>query len=51
MAYFRLHRRFKILPGVRINLAKTGPSLSLGTNDDAITPSTTRLIHRYQAPP
>jgi hypothetical protein len=32
MAYLRFHRRLKLLPGVRLNLAKTGPSLGLGTN-------------------
>jgi hypothetical protein len=30
MGYFRFHRSFKVMPGVRVNLAKTGPSLSLG---------------------
>jgi hypothetical protein len=30
MGYFRLHRSKQILPGVRLNLAKTGPSVSLG---------------------
>jgi hypothetical protein len=30
MGYFRFHRSKQILPGVRLNLAKTGPSVSLG---------------------
>jgi hypothetical protein len=32
MAYLRFHKARQLLPGVRLNLAKTGPSLSLGTN-------------------
>ena len=28
--YFRFHRAKQILPGVRLNMAKTGPSLSVG---------------------
>jgi len=30
MGYFRLHKSRGILPGIRINLSKSGPSLSLG---------------------
>ena len=30
MAYTRFHKSLKLLPGVRLNIAKTGPSLSLG---------------------
>jgi hypothetical protein len=30
MAYFRFHKSRSILPGVRINLSKSGPSLSVG---------------------
>jgi Protein of unknown function (DUF4236) len=30
MGYFRFHRSKQILPGVRLNLAKNGPSVSLG---------------------
>jgi hypothetical protein len=30
MGYFRFHRSKRILPGVRLNLAKNGPSVSLG---------------------
>lgn len=30
MGYFRFHKSFKVMPGMRVNLAKTGPSLSLG---------------------
>ena len=30
MAYLRFHRSIRLLPGVRINLAKTGRRLSLG---------------------
>ncbi len=30
MGYFRFHRSKQILPGVRLNLAKSGPSVSLG---------------------
>jgi hypothetical protein len=32
MAYLRLHKRISLIPGLRLNLAKTGPSLGLGTN-------------------
>jgi hypothetical protein len=32
MAYLRFHRALKLMPGMRLNLAKTGPSLSLGMN-------------------
>ena len=30
MAYFRFHKSLGILPGLRINLSKSGPSLSVG---------------------
>ena len=30
MAYFRFHKSRGILPGIRVNLSKSGPSLSLG---------------------
>jgi hypothetical protein len=30
MAFFRFHKSKSILPGVRVNLAKSGPSLSVG---------------------
>lgn len=30
MAYLRFHRGMRLLPGVRLNLSKSGPSLSLG---------------------
>ena len=30
MAYLRFHRSVRLLPGLRLNLVKTGPSLSLG---------------------
>jgi Protein of unknown function (DUF4236) len=30
VGYFRFHRSKKILPGVRLNLAKSGPSVSVG---------------------
>ena len=27
---FRIHKSFKLLPGIKINLSKSGPSLSVG---------------------
>ena len=30
MAYFRFHKSLGILPGLRVNLSKSGPSLSVG---------------------
>lgn len=30
MGYFRFHRSLRLFPGLRLNLSKTGPSLSLG---------------------
>jgi Protein of unknown function (DUF4236) len=30
MAYLRLHRSWRICPGVRLNLSKTGPSITVG---------------------
>jgi hypothetical protein len=30
MAYFRFHKSRGIIPGIRVNLSKSGPSLSLG---------------------
>ncbi len=30
MGYFRFHRSLKLIPGVRLNLSKTGASVSLG---------------------
>jgi hypothetical protein len=30
VGYLRFHRSAKLLPGVRLNMAKTGPSISLG---------------------
>lgn len=37
MAYLRFFRRFKILPGVRLNLSKSGISFSLGVRGINIT--------------
>lgn len=32
MSYFRFHRGLQIFPGVRLNISKTGPSVSVGPN-------------------
>ncbi|HLI35225.1 MAG TPA: DUF4236 domain-containing protein [Terriglobia bacterium] len=37
MAYVRLFRRVRIAPGVSLNLAKHGPSLSLGVRGAHLT--------------
>ncbi|MGC9157544.1 MAG: DUF4236 domain-containing protein [Terracidiphilus sp.] len=37
MGYFRLFRRVRIAPGMTVNLAKTGPSLSLGVRGAHLT--------------
>jgi hypothetical protein len=37
MAYLRLFRRIQIAPGVRLNLSKSGPSLSLGVRGAHVT--------------
>ncbi len=43
MAYFRLFRRVHVAPGVTVNLAKTGPSVSLGVRGAHITASRTGI--------
>jgi hypothetical protein len=43
MAYFRLFRRVRVAPGLTLNLAKTGPSLSLGVRGAHITASRTGI--------
>ena len=30
MGYFRFHRSMRLMPGVRVNMSKSGPSLSVG---------------------
>lgn len=37
MAYFRLFRRVHLAPGVTLNIAKTGPSLSFGVRGAHLT--------------
>jgi hypothetical protein len=34
--YFRFHKRLMLIPGLRLNLAKTGPSIGLGVNGGMI---------------
>jgi Protein of unknown function (DUF4236) len=36
-SYWRLFRRKNLLPGVRVNLSKSGPSLSLGVRGAHVT--------------
>ncbi len=43
MGYFRLFRRVHIAPGLTVNLAKTGPSLSLGMRGAHVTLSNTGI--------
>jgi hypothetical protein len=43
MGYFRLFRRVHIAPGLTVNLAKTGPSLSLGARGVHVTLSGTGI--------
>lgn len=37
MGYFRIFRRVRIAPGLTVNVAKTGPSLSLGVRGAHVT--------------
>ncbi|MGH9393590.1 MAG: DUF4236 domain-containing protein [Terriglobales bacterium] len=37
MGYIRFFRRVQIVPGVRLNLSKSGPSLSLGVRGAHLT--------------
>jgi Protein of unknown function (DUF4236) len=50
MAYLRYHRALKMLPGLRLNLAKTGPSLSLGTNGARLNVGTQGIRTTVGAP-
>lgn len=34
---FRFQKRFRLLPGVTLNLSKSGPSLSVGTHGARVT--------------
>ena len=43
MGYFRLFRRVHIAPGLTVNLAKTGPSLSLGVRGAHVTLGSTGI--------
>lgn len=37
MAYWRVFRRKNVLPGLRVNLSKSGPSLSVGVRGAHVT--------------
>ncbi len=43
MGYFRFFRRVHIAPGLTVNLAKSGPSLSLGVRGAHVTLSNTGI--------
>jgi hypothetical protein len=43
MGYFRFFQRVHIAPGLTVNLAKTGPSLSLGVRGAHVTLSSTGI--------
>jgi hypothetical protein len=44
MGYFRFRKTISVLPGVKINLSKTGVSTSPGTGLSYRTPATTQLL-------
>lgn len=50
MGYFRLFRRVRIAPGLTLNLAKTGPSLSLGARGAHVTLSRTGVRNTVGLP-
>jgi hypothetical protein len=50
MGYFRLFRRVHVAPGLTGNLAKTGPSLSLGVRGAHVTLSNTGIRKRVGLP-
>jgi hypothetical protein len=50
MGYFRFFRRVHIAPGLTVNLAKTGPSLSLGARGAHVTLSRTGIRNTVGLP-
>jgi hypothetical protein len=50
MGYFRFFRRVHLAPGLTVNLAKTGPSISLGARGAHVTLSRTGIRNTVGLP-